>query len=54
MTTDKIRKALNILFLIGAAAAIITYFVADYRTFIYICAAAVFFKVLEFIIRFTN
>lgn len=54
MNIKKIRNILNILFIIGAISAVIGYFVADYSTFIYIAAAAIFFKVLEFIIRFTN
>ena len=54
MTPQKLRSILNTLFLIGAGAAIITYFAADYKTFIYICGAAIFVKVVEFIIRFTN
>lgn len=54
METKKIRNILNLLFIIGAIAAIIGYFSAGYMTFIYIAAAAIFFKVVEFIIRFTN
>ncbi len=55
MTPHKLRSILNIIFLVGAVAAVITYFVADdFQLFIYICGAAIFVKVLEFIIRFTN
>lgn len=57
MNPDKIRNVLNILFMILALAAIITYFVAgkeDFRMFIYICSAAIFVKLMEFFIRFTN
>lgn len=55
MNPDKIRNVLNILFMILALAAIIVYFaVDDFKTFIYVCGAAVFVKVMEFFIRFTN
>ena len=44
MNPDKIRNVLNILFMILAVAAIITYFVAkdDFKMFIYVCGAAIF------------
>ena len=56
MNPDKIRNVLNILFMILALAAIITYFVAkdDFKVFIYVCCAAIFVKLMEFFIRFTN
>lgn len=56
MDTDKIRNILNILFLILALAAIVTYFLAkeDFTLFIYVCGAAIFIKLMEFFIRFTN
>jgi len=56
MNPDKIRNVLNILFMILALAAIITYFVAkdDFKVFIYVCSAAIFVKLMEFFIRFTN
>lgn len=56
MNPDKIRNVLNILFMILALAAIITYFVAkdDFKVFIYVCDAAIFVKLMEFFIRFTN
>lgn len=57
MDTNKLRNILNILFLILAVAAVITYFVIeeeDFTTFLYVCGAAVFVKVMEFFIRFTN
>ena len=56
MNPDKIRNVLNILFMILAVAAIITYFVAkeDFKMFIYVCGAAFFVKLIEFFIRFTN
>ena len=54
MGTDKIRYYLNIIFIVLAIASVILYFVADYRTFIYVCGTAIFVKVMEFIIRFTN
>ena len=56
MNPDKIRNVLNILFMILAVAAIITYFVAkdDFKMFIYVCGAAILVKLMEFFIRFTN
>lgn len=56
MNTDKIRNVLNILFLILALASIIVYIVArdDFKLFIYVCGAAIFVKLMEFFIRFTN
>ena len=56
MNPDKIRNVLNILFMILAVAAIITYFVAkdDFKMFIYVCGAAIFAKLMEFFIWFTN
>ncbi|KAA6336168.1 hypothetical protein EZS27_015669 [termite gut metagenome] len=55
MNPDKIRNILNILFLIGALAAVIVYFaVDDKKTFLYIGLGAMFFKLIEFFIRFTN
>ena len=43
MDPQKIRNILNILFMIGTLIAIIVYF-----------AAAIFIKIMEFFIRFTN
>lgn len=56
MNPDKIRNILNILFLILALAAVIIYIVArdDFKLFLYVCGAAIFFKLMEFFIRFTN
>ena len=55
MNPDKIRNVLNILFMILALAAIIVYVVADdFKIFIYVCGAAIFVKLMEFFIRFTN
>ena len=56
MNPDKIRSVLNILFMILALAAIIVYFVAkdDFKLFIYVCGAAIFDKLMEFFIRYTN
>lgn len=56
MNPDKIRNVLNILFLILALASIVTYFVArdDFKLFLYVCSAAIFVKIMEFFIRFTN
>ena len=56
MNPDKIRNVLNILFLILALASIIVYILArdDFKMFIYVCGAAIFVKLMEFFIRFTN
>lgn len=57
MNPDKIRSVLNILFMILALAAIILYFAIgkdDFKMFIYVCGAAIFVKLMEFFIRFTN
>lgn len=56
MNPDKIRNILNILFMILAVASIIVYFVAkdDFKLFIYVCGTAIFVKIMEFFIRFTN
>ena len=56
MNPDKIRNVLNILFMILAVAAIITYFVAkdDFKMFIYVCGAAIFGKLMEFFFFFSN
>lgn len=53
MNIDLIRNILNILFMALALAAVITYFVAsDFKVFIYVCAAAIFLKLVEFFMRF--
>ncbi len=54
MNPDKIRNILNILFLILAVASVIIYVVADFKLFIYVCGTAIFVKLMEFFIRFTN
>ncbi len=55
MNPDKIRGILNMLFLVGTLASIITYFAIDDKTvFFYVCSASLFVKVMEFFIRFTN
>ncbi len=53
MNIDKVRNILNILFMVLTAVAIITYFAAsDFTTFLYVCAAAIFVKIVEFFLRF--
>lgn len=53
MNISQIRNILNILFMILAVAAVITYFAAsDFKVFIYVCAAAIFLKLIEFFLRF--
>ncbi|MDR0987917.1 MAG: hypothetical protein LBM06_00440 [Prevotellaceae bacterium] len=56
MNSDKVRNVLNILFMLLAVAAVIVYFVAkeNHTLFLYVCGAAIFFKMMEFFIRFTN
>lgn len=55
MNPDKIRNILNLLFLILAVASVIIYYtVDDFKIFIYVCSAAIFCKLMEFYIRFTN
>lgn len=53
MNIDLIRNILNILFMALALADVITYFMAnDFKVFIYVCAAAIFLKLMEFFMRF--
>ena len=53
MDTNKIRRILDIVFMVLAIVSVITYFVVeDYTTFIYVCAAAIFCKLCEFFLRF--
>lgn len=54
MNSDKIRNVLNILFLVLALAAVVLYFAASFKTFIIVCLVAIFVKLMEFFIRFTN
>lgn len=55
MNPDKIRNILNVLFLVLALASIIVYFAVDnFNLFIYVCGGAIFVKLMEFFIRFTN
>lgn len=56
MNTDKLRNILNILFMIGALAAVIIYFAfpEDRHLFLYVSGGAIFLKLMEFFIRFTN
>ena len=53
MGTDKIRVILNIVFMLLAVVSVILYFVVeDYTTFIFVCAADIFVKLMEFFMRF--
>lgn len=52
MGIDRIRTILNIVFMVLAIASVITYFVEDFTTFIYVCGAAIFVKLMEFFMRF--
>jgi hypothetical protein len=53
MNTHLIRNILNIVFIVLAVISVITYFVAeDFITFVYVCSAAIFVKLMEFFLRF--
>ncbi len=57
MSPDKMRNVLNMIFIILALCAFITYFIAgheNFKIFLYVCGAAIFVKLMEFYIRFTN
>ena len=55
MNTNLIRNILNIIFMVLALAAVLTYFfVSDFKVFIYVCAAAIFTKLIEFFLRFIS
>lgn len=56
MDTDKIRKLLNIIFIILAIATIVIYFVSgsSLKLFFIVGMCAIFVKVMEFFIRFIN
>ena len=56
MNPDKIKKRTEYSLHSTCSAAIIVYFVAkdDFKLFIYVCGAAIFVKLMEFFIRFTN
>ena len=52
MNTNLIRNILNIIFMVLALAAVTYFFVSDFKVFIYVCAAAIFTKLIEFFLRF--
>lgn len=52
MNTDRIRNILNIIFMILAVVAVILYFTSTFTNFIYVCAAAICIKLIEFFLRF--
>lgn len=54
MNPDKIRNVLNMIFLVLAVVSVILYFTVDFKVFMYVCGAAIFAKLMEFFIRFTN
>lgn len=54
MDNYKVRTFLNITFLILAVVSVILYFTVDFKTFLYVCLAAIAIKLLEIFIRFTN
>ena len=52
MDRDKLRTVLNTLFMIGALVSIILYFtLEDRHPFFYVCAASLFLKMMEIILR---
>lgn len=52
MNTIVLRNVLNIIFLALAIVAVILYFTAGFTVFIYVCAVAIFVKLIEFSLRF--
>ncbi len=42
------------IFLVLAIVSVILYFTVDFKVFMYVCGAAIFAKVMELFIRFTN
>lgn len=54
MNINRIRTILNILFMIGALAAVILYFSPDVDrvVFFYVCCVALFLKMVEYVLRF--
>lgn len=51
---DKIRNILNAIFMVGALASFILYWVIgpDKTVFYYVAGASMFFKMVEFALRF--
>lgn len=50
-----LRQTLNLLFMISFVVAVIIFFVnRDSNLYIYVCGAAVFFKLVEFILRYVK
>lgn len=50
-----IRQTLNLLFMIAFVIAVIIFFVnRESNLYIFICGAAVFFKLIEFILRYVK
>lgn len=54
---DKLRKILNVLFLIGAAVGLILYFLVykegERMPALYVIGGAMILKIIEFVLRFT-
>ena len=51
-TCFKLRQLLNIIFMLGAVAGIVVYFVVDNQIGIFIVLGAMVFKMIEYILRF--
>lgn len=50
-----LRQTLNLLFMIAFVVAVIIFFVnRNSNLYIYVCGAAVFFKLIEFILRYVK
>lgn len=50
-----LRQTLNLLFMIAFIIAVVMFFIdRDSNLYIYICGAAVFFKIIEFILRYVK
>lgn len=50
-----LRQTLNLLFMIAFVIAVVIFFInRDSNLYIYVCGAAVFFKLIEFILRYVK
>lgn len=57
MDREKLRKVLNVLFLVGATVGLVLYFFyyepGERMPALYVIGASMLFKILEFVLRFT-
>ncbi len=57
MNIELIRNVLNILFMIGAAASVVLFFMASESNpflYIYVCMVAIVIKMVEYVLRFSQ